>query len=168
METPSNTRRMWEHLFWADAALLDALTSAGYPPEAAREFTHIIGSEEVWLARLEDRPARLEVWPSVAASEIGAVMREVHRRWEAFLAVHSGVDPDMPIRYANTAGVRFENSIRDILSHVALHGHYHRGKVNLLLRQAGGTPVLVDYIAYVRGAPAATEADARPVRTDRD
>jgi uncharacterized damage-inducible protein DinB len=36
-----------------------------------------------------------------------------------------------------------------------LHGQYHRGKINVLLRQSGAEPVLVDYIGYVRGAAAA-------------
>ena len=162
MDSFSNYRRMWEHLFWADAALLDAVTSAaGSPPEAAREFAHIIGAEEVWLARLEDRPARLPVWPSITGADLGPMVREVHGHWEDYLAGLQEADVEASVAYSNSAGVRFENSVGDILRHVALHGQYHRGKVNLLLRQAGGTPVPVDYIAYVRGAPAATEADAR-------
>ncbi|MFQ5740386.1 MAG: DinB family protein [Acidobacteriota bacterium] len=42
---------------------------------------------------------------------------------------------------------------------------YHRGKVNLLLRQAGHAPAATDFIAFVRGAPAATEATARRDRS---
>jgi hypothetical protein len=38
---------------------------------------------------------------------------------------------------------------------VVLHGQYHRGKVNLLLRQEGEQPAPTDYIAFVRGVPAA-------------
>jgi uncharacterized damage-inducible protein DinB len=37
-----------------------------------------------------------------------------------------------------------------------LHGQYHRGKINLLLRQAGLAPAPVDFISFVRGVPAAT------------
>ena len=44
---------------------------------------------------------------------------------------------------------------------MALHGQYHRGKVNLLLRQGGHAPAPVDYVAFVRGVPAATEVTAR-------
>ena len=39
---------------------------------------------------------------------------------------------------------------------VALHSLYHRGQVNARLREVGGTPPLVDYIAWVWfGRPAA-------------
>ena len=43
-----------------------------------------------------------------------------------------------------------------------VHGQYHRGKVNLLLRQEGMSPVPGDFIAYVRGAPAATSRPFSP------
>lgn len=42
------------------------------------------------------------------------------------------------------------------LLHVALHAQYHRGKVNVLLRHAELAPAATDYIAFIRGAPAAT------------
>jgi len=39
---------------------------------------------------------------------------------------------------------------------VALHSLYHRGQVNARLREVGGTPPLVDYIAWLWfGRPAA-------------
>jgi hypothetical protein len=38
---------------------------------------------------------------------------------------------------------------------VALHSTYHRGQINARLREVGGEPPLVDYIAWVwRGRPA--------------
>ena len=59
------------------------------------------------------------------------------------------------VRYQNSAGISFETTARDILSHVFMHAQYHRGKVNLLLRQAGLTPAPVDFIGYVRQFPTA-------------
>jgi len=40
--------------------------------------------------------------------------------------------------------------VRDILLHVAMHGQYHRGQINQLLRGAGLEPISVDYIVFVR------------------
>jgi uncharacterized damage-inducible protein DinB len=42
--------------------------------------------------------------------------------------------------------------------HVAMHGSYHRGQITMLVRDAGAEPQPTDYIAFVRGAPAATRA----------
>ena len=71
------------------------------------------------------------------------------------------------VDYRNSAGISFSTSAGDILFHVMLHGQYHRGKVNLLLRQSGFPPVPTDYIAFVRGVPAATQADATRVNIPR-
>lgn len=165
-KTLSDIRRMWRHVFWADGDLLKAVSvSDSIPDDAIREFAHIIGTEEVWLARLEGRPPRLAVWPSDPDGDLRthlhAVVRQTHGRWESYLSRLQDSVFDKAITYTNSAGRTFENTVRDILLHVVLHGQYHRGKVNLMLRQAGSEPAPVDYIALVRGAPAATEADAR-------
>jgi uncharacterized damage-inducible protein DinB len=60
------------------------------------------------------------------------------------------------VAYTNSAGQAFRSRVDDILVHVALHGAYHRGQLALLTRIGGGQPASTDYIAFVRGAPAAT------------
>jgi uncharacterized damage-inducible protein DinB len=62
------------------------------------------------------------------------------------------------VHYRNSAGDEFDNAIEDILVHVAMHGSYHRGQISLLVRDAGTEPQPTDFIAFVRGAPAATQA----------
>jgi len=50
----------------------------------------------------------------------------------------------------------FRSRVEDILLHVVLHGCYHRGQVAIALREAGAEPSATDFIAFVRGVPAAT------------
>jgi uncharacterized damage-inducible protein DinB len=57
------------------------------------------------------------------------------------------------ISYTNSAGSAFSNSVQDILRHVLMHAQYHRGKVNLLLKQSGLMPASVDYIFFLRESP---------------
>ncbi len=154
---------MWEHLFWADGKVLEAVTAGDAVPEAAiREYAHIIGAEEVWLARVELRPPLLEVWPTAAAPDLNGMVRRTHEGWATYLAGLGESGLKRSVSYVNSAGRRFENTVADILVHVAMHGQYHRGKVNQMLRQGGIKPAPVDFIAYVRGAPAATKAASRP------
>ena len=64
--------------------------------------------------------------------------------------------------YVNSAGQSFETPVSDMLLQVFLHGQYHRGKVNLMLREGGLPPVPTDYISWARGVPAAvTDLSAR-------
>jgi uncharacterized damage-inducible protein DinB len=153
--------RLLEHAVWADAEILAGLAVAiAAPPQALREFAHIIGVEEVWLARLERRTSRAAVWPTITLDETRDLSGEVHRGYAAFLSSLRDDDLDLPVEYTNSAGKDFSTPIGDILLHVSLHGQYHRGKVNLMLRENGQTPAPTDYIAFVRGVPAAIEPSA--------
>ena len=129
--------------------------SGGEPAEGLREFGHVLGAAEVWLSRLEGRAGRLAVWPELGLAELPGAAGSVHAGYAAYLQGLSGAGLSAPVAYRNSAGQAFENTVGDILLHAALHGQYHRGKVNLLFRQAGHPPVPADYIAFVRGVPAA-------------
>lgn len=148
-------RRLFDHVAWADTRLLAALQGAAATP-ALREYAHILGADEVWLARLEGRPPRVAVWPALPLGELAALAESVSAGYANYLQSLDEAALDRLVAYTNSAGQSFQNSVRDILLQVALHAQYHRGKINLLLRQAGVEPAPTDYIAYVRGVAAAT------------
>jgi uncharacterized damage-inducible protein DinB len=149
-------RRLFEHARWADGVLLGALKGqAGAPAAAWSEFGHILGAGETWLSRLERRASRAPVWPDVSHAELEALAGQMHGGYAAYLSALTETGLAGTCSYTNTAGRTFENPVGEILLHVAMHGQYHRGKVNLLLRQAGLNPAPTDYIAFVRGAAAA-------------
>jgi uncharacterized damage-inducible protein DinB len=158
VNTSDIIRRLWAHAAWADTALLEALRDEAGTADARRELAHVVGAEEVWLARLEGRAPRSAVWPDAASSAIEEQVRATHRGYATYLSALQDQDLGASVTYTNSAGQTFENTVGDILLHVGLHGQYHRGKINLLLRQCGRQPAPVDFIAFVRGVPAATEA----------
>ena len=165
MSALDQIQNLWRHAVWADAEMLRAL-SASPPPEAAvREYAHVLGASEVWLARLEGRAPRAPVWPTPSLREVDGLSRAVRDGYAALLATLAEADLGRGVTYVNSVGQTFTTAIGDILLHVALHGQYHRGKVNLLLRQAELPPAPVDYIGFVRGAPAATQVNLRRAST---
>ncbi len=149
-------RKLWAHVTWADEILLRALQAGAPSPDTVREYAHILGADEIWLARLQHRAPRTSVWPSLTLDELEALAATLHEGYRACFATLNEQTLGQVIAYTNTAGKSFENSVQDVLLHVALHAQYHRGKVNLLLRQAGLAPAPTDYIAFVRGVAAAT------------
>lgn len=151
--------QMHQHAAWADAALLEVVVSnADVIPGVLREYAHILGAAETWLSRMEGRDPRLAVWPTLDPGQIGSTAAQIAAGYTALFAGLDDDDLERAVTYVNSAGARFTNSIADILLHVALHAQYHRGKINLLLREGGALPVPTDFISYIRGAPAATEA----------
>lgn len=148
-------KRLWNHCVWADRALFAAMPNPGEVAEAWREYGHVLGAEDVWLARLEHRVPAVAVWPVLSADEAAALRERLEVGYAACLERLTPQALSQSIRYTNSAGQTFDTAIGDILHHVMLHGQYHRGKINLLLRQGNREPAPVDYIGFVRGSPAA-------------
>lgn len=171
--------RLVEHGAWADRALLGGLRRAerargrrapeaespvpgadDFAPDAPirdawREYAHVLAAQELWLSRLEGRDASVSVWPDLSADACEALGRNVASGYAELLRDLTPAALVEGVRYTNSAGSTFTTPVGDILLHVVLHGQYHRGKVNLLLRRMGAQPVPTDYIGFVRGAPAA-------------
>jgi len=125
---------MYEHLNWANQRILETLQSIeDENQEVCRLFSHILFAEKVWITRLRGLDSsRLPIWSEVD------------------IEVCAELVLDKLISYTNSKGKEFKSSVRDILSHVALHGHYHRGQINSRLREDGIEPVNIDFITFVR------------------
>lgn len=150
------------HLAWADDRVLASLRSATSPePSCLELFAHVLASEHVWLARLKGAAPHHPVWPGLSLEQCAALVQANQRDLGAYVAALAPDDLPRAITYANSAGQTFTSSIEDILLHVCLHGTYHRGQIAWALRRGGSVPMPTDYIALVRGAPAATRDAGR-------
>lgn len=159
MTARSQIERLFAHLEWADARTLEALRNAAPPPPRALELlAHVLGAEHNWLSRIRRQQPSAPIWPTPTVDDCATLAAQVHPEWRAYLAALSDAELERSVHYTNSAGKEFDSLVEDILLHVCLHGANHRGQVNALLRAAGGEPLPSDYIAFVRGAPAATRA----------
>jgi uncharacterized damage-inducible protein DinB len=150
------------HLEWADARVLDSLRAMPHPDARALElYAHVLGAEETWLSRMLERDARIGVWPTLSLHEAATLAAENAAGFRAFVEERTAEQLQERVKYLNSLGMPFESALEDMLLQVVLHGCYHRGQIALLVRGAGGEPSPTDYIAFARGAPAATRQPAR-------
>jgi uncharacterized damage-inducible protein DinB len=150
-------RRLFDHMYWADHRALESLRNAGLPhPKALEIYAHILGAEHTWLTRLRGAPAAHAVWPKLTLAECGPLASENQQAFSEYLAQLDEDALAREVHYRNSAGAEFDSRIDDILLHVVLHGTYHRGQVAFVVRNEGDVPNATDYIAFVRGIPAAT------------
>ena len=143
-------QKMYEHLHWSNKRILEALQSNEDENEEVRRlFSHILLTEKVWITRLRGLDSsQLSIW-SEANLEVCAEL--IQQNEESFTAFFTNLTYlEEIVSYTNSKGKEFKNSIRDILTHVALHGQYHRGQINSRLRAGGIEPVNVDFITFVR------------------
>jgi len=158
--TPSMVvvRSLFQHMAWANARVIDGLrASGGTDPHALEQLAHVLGAESVWLTRILGEWPRVAVWPSLSIEACAALAAENQRGYELVLR-DGDTALEREVTYTNSAGETFTNRVLDILVHVAMHGAYHRGMTSILTRRSGGVATPTDFIAFVRGAPAATRS----------
>ena len=149
--------KLFDHMEWADNRALASLRGMSNPPPTAVELlAHILGAERVWLSRIEGRKSSLAVWPKLTLDEAEKALSENAAGYRNVLSKLASAGLQQPITYRNSAGDQFTSTVEDMLTQVVTHGSYHRGQIAAQVRGAGGTPNPTDYIAYIRGSPAAT------------
>lgn len=132
--------------------VLDHLLKQSVLPDRVRAiFTHIVMTKKVWLKRIRGEDwSHLSIWPDFGLEKCKDLISENRKEFHKFLADKSETDLQENIRYTNSKGIDFENSIRDILMHLLIHGGYHRGQIAKIVRETGGEPVNTDYIMHIR------------------
>lgn len=145
--------RLFEHMFWADTEVLTLLETepAAATAPVMRVYAHVLAAERVWLIRLQNEDSSVQpVWPDLAIDQMRALAAANAEGYGRLLERLQDADFAADVVYANSQGVPFRNSICDILTHVALHGSYHRGQIATAVRAAGGQPVNTDFIRFAR------------------
>jgi uncharacterized damage-inducible protein DinB len=94
--------------------------------------------------------SQLPIWSQVDIENCAELIKQNEESFTAYFTHLANTDLDKIITYKNSKGREFKYSIRDILTHVALHGQYHRGQINSRLRAVGIEPVTIDFITFVR------------------
>jgi uncharacterized damage-inducible protein DinB len=148
---------MIAHMRWADALVADALIAQNFARQEGLPngnpvalFAHIAATEHLWFSRIEGVTPRHAVWPMLTPSEALFLAAQHADLFEELVARDDGQELERVVSYRNSAGKDFRNTVRDIVTHVALHGSYHRGQIARLIRASGGDPPYTDYIQFMR------------------
>lgn len=145
-------QKLPDYLEWANRRTYQSLSAlSAPPPEALSKLHHLLAAEGVWLSRLCGEAPSGEIWPGGSLAEAAEAIARNVAGYRSFL---QSLDPqalEQVVEYCNSKGERFRNSLQDILMHVIAHGNYHRGQIAMLVKGAGGTPAVTDYVFFARG-----------------
>jgi uncharacterized damage-inducible protein DinB len=139
------------HMRWADTLVADALTAnkAQPPSDAVGLFAHIAAVEHLWYSRIQGVPVAHAVWPKLSPNEARALAEEHADLFEQ-LVKEGDATLRRTVSYRNSAGRDFRNTVEEIVTHVTMHGSYHRGQIARIIRASGGDPPYTDYIQFMR------------------
>ena len=139
-------QRLFDYDDWANRLEVEHLRAAS-TPKALSLLAHIIGTQWTWYARLRDEKARMPVWPDLTLDDCERSLDLLRGHWAEYLHTAS---LEESVSYVNTKGESWSSRVDDVLTHVVLHGAYHRGQIAIVLRGGDMTPALTDYIHCTR------------------
>lgn len=110
-------------------------------------LSHIISAHQIWNGRINGQIENIAVF---GLRDFDDLSRQVEANHLATKTILESKKDTEEVIYINTKGVKFSNSISQILLHVYNHHAYHRGQINQLLVQEGNAAMVADYIVYNR------------------
>lgn len=141
-------KNLFEYSAWADQTLGDLIVNST-SETANRRFRHIHSANIIWLSRILNLPIGVKVWDEEYPMDtILQEFKTVNRQYLDF--INHCVDFDQKILYTNTKGEPFEQTIGEILTHVANHATYHRGQIAIDIKPFVDVIPATDYIFYLR------------------
>ena len=157
--------QLLEHMEWADATLWCsvAAASAGDDPRIRDLLIHVHTVQwaylQLWRGETISIPSP-ETLPDAAAARRWA--RVYHAQCREYVATVDEGTLDRTIEFpwaehlVKTFGEVHPTTLRQAMIQVAMHSAHHRGQICTRLREVGGEPPLVDFVAWVwMGMPAA-------------
>ncbi|MBI2678469.1 MAG: DinB family protein [Candidatus Koribacter versatilis] len=137
---------------WANREAAASLLSAGAaaPQKAGKLLAHIIGAQWLWYARVRGRANKMAVWPELTAEQSSAESRLLLAAWSELVLAAGEAGLDRSVSYKNSKGEPWTSTVREIITHLTMHGAHHRGQIATLLRESGHEPAYTDYIHAVR------------------
>jgi uncharacterized damage-inducible protein DinB len=115
-------------------------------PTIAHTVQHIYDVDALWLSRCKEGEY-FEKAVIHTPNEAEKAFAQLHDQIAEFAG---SVDTAEQVRYQNSAGTVFVNTVDDILRHLVNHGTYHRGNLAAMLRQMGHPGISTDYIYFLR------------------
>jgi uncharacterized damage-inducible protein DinB len=151
-------RQLFRHMEWADAAVWRAVlasASATGDADLRERLLHLHGNQQAFLASWKHRELDREAAQRMDLAALVRWTRAFHVEAAAYLATlrEEDLDAPHPVPWADRVSKAWGRDVavtnlRETLMQAAAHAHYHRGQVNTRLRQLGGTPARVDFVAW--------------------
>ncbi len=150
MNTIEHLRGLFHYNDWANRRIITALKE-NYSEKAHKILAHLLITEQEYFERLYGKDSTgFDFWQNLTLEECGALARETAERYEKLIRRFEEEGLDITTKYKTSEGIEYENTFREMLTHVLFHSSIHRGNIILKMREEGFTPPKIDYIIYLR------------------
>ena len=150
MNTIEHLRELFHYNDWANRRIITTLKE-NHSDKCRRILAHLLITEQEYFERLYGKDSTgFDFWQDLSLEECGQLARETAERYEKLIRRFDEEGLDLRAEYKSSEGSSFQNTFREMLTHVAFHSSIHRGNIILKMREEGFTPPKIDYIIYLR------------------
>lgn len=110
-------------------------------------MSHTLNAHHVWNNRILDKTPKYEVWQNLDLINLKIIN---DTNFKDSLKILHEKDLNITVKYENTKGEKFTNTLKEIFFHIINHSTYHRGQLMSLLKNDGIEAIITDYIFYKR------------------
>ena len=155
-------RELLQYTEWADSTVWRAVMKhdgGGNDPRLRDLLVHLHMVQRLFLLVWRGQPIPAEISAFTAITDVTVLQSKAVTYYpdaRAFLDTIGEADLTRPItmpfvaQYEKQLGTTFGiPTLAETIFQVMHHSTYHRGQVNARLREIGGEPPLVDYIAWI-------------------
>lgn len=157
--TADDARALFRHMQWADASIWNAVqsTKGGLTDDGLKaRLHHVHLVQRVYLQIWQGEPHEVRELSSFSSlADLHAWARDYYARLTAFAGSleSSAMEHPLAFPWSNDLvkwfGEARPATLQETIQQVALHTTHHRGQLLTTIRELGGTPPLVDFIAWV-------------------
>ena len=150
MNTIEHLRQLYIYNDWANRRIIKSLKENSCD-KARKILAHLLITEREYYERLYGKDSTgFDFWQELSLEECGDLARVTARNYEQLLKRFDEEGLSLRAKYKTSEGIEYENTFRELLSHVLVHSATHRGNIVLRMREDKIAPPQIDYIIYLR------------------
>lgn len=150
MNTSEHLRHLFAYNDWANRRIVTALET-DKSEKTRKILAHILITEQEYFERLYGKDSTgFDFWQDLTLEECGKLARQNSENFERILRKSDDESLNQTAEYRTSEGVAYQNSLRELFTHVLFHSATHRGNIIKILREENFTTPKIDFIIYLR------------------
>ena len=144
--------RLFAYDLWANRRVYASVAELKESPAKAVEWLgHIMHTQQFVYEVLNGRDGSyLNDAPDLTLAESLEWIERLGKQWPEYLAARTEEELAGDIEFRNSRGAMDKRRVLDLLFHAINHSTYHRAQIALSVREAGGSPAVTEFTAFVR------------------
>lgn len=133
----------------ANEKMIEDIKDMGEKTKAIRLMSHLINSQNKWLARIQVYPddPHLDWWePQYEYDRLANELAKSNKAWIDFLEKKNEDQLEEEMRFIGYDEGHWAAQLKDIALQLIFHSFHHRAQMQTLIRAEGKEPRFIDYI----------------------